>query len=152
MIRRIQDGYIYSTAVILFIAAMILFSSARGTAPILDWLDPLLPFSNRHVFMLGGILGLGLSAYLFLGSERETKTTSIAWLSIICLIYRLGLWWAGTPDPSQYLGNLTARFSIAPEVLNLVPWVLLGWLLIGSLTLGMFQRISRRTTKSNPIQ
>ena len=150
MIRRIQDGYIYLTAVILFVTAMVLFSSALGAAPILDWLDPLLPFSNRHVFVLAGMLELGLSAYLFLGNERGTKTMFIAWLAIICLIHRMGLWWAGVPDLCGSLGNLNDRFPISPEILNRITWAWLGWLLVGSHTFGLFQWISHRTPELNP--
>ncbi len=151
MIRRIQDGYIYSTAVILFVTALILFSSTRGAAPILDWLDPLLPFSNRHIFVLAGTLELGLSAYLFLGSERGTKTMCIAWLAIICLIHRLALWWAGAPDLCSSLGDLTSQFPIAPETLNRITWGWLDWLLVGSLTLGLFQWIGHQTPQPNPL-
>ena len=153
MIRRIHDGYIYSTAVILFVTAMILFSSALGSAPILDWLDPLLPFSNRRVFVLAGIMGLGFSAYLFLENERGTKIMSIAWLAIIYLIYRLGLWWAGAVDPSKYLGIFNDQYSISPEVVNRIAWVWFGWLFVGSHTLGIFQwltHLSKRKPETNP--
>lgn len=152
MIRRIQDGYIHATAVILLITALVKFFSAVGTAPIWDWLDPLLPFSNRHVFMLAGTLELGLSAFLFLGRERRTKILALIWLADIYLIYRLGLWWAGASNLVSCLANLTDKFSIAPAVLDQIIWLLLGWLLVGSHAIGLFQWFDNRTLKSNPAK
>jgi hypothetical protein len=132
MSKRIQDGYIYSTAVILFVTAAIKFFSAAGNAPVLNWLDPLLPFSNRQVFIFGGTVELGISVFLCLGSERISKTMLIGWLAVIYLIYRLGLWWAGAPSLCHCLGNLSDRFPISPLALDRIVWAVLGWLCVGS--------------------
>jgi len=146
MIKRIHDGYIYLTAVILFVTALVKLSSTTGNAPILDWLDPLLPFSNRQVFIMGSALELGLSAFLFLGKERGAKTACIAWLASIYLIYRLGLWWAGAPNLCHCLGNLNARFPISPPALERIVWALLGWLVVGSLGFSVLQWFRDRKT------
>jgi hypothetical protein len=112
----------------------------------LNWLDPLLPFSNRHVFVLAGAMELGLSIFLCVGSERGTKTACIVWLASIYLIYRLGLWWAGLPSLCHCLGNLNDRFPISPLALDRIAWVLLGWLLVGSGGFLIYQWIRKRKT------
>ena len=152
MRRRIQDGYIYLTAVILFVTATVEFSSAVGSTPILDWLDPLLLVSNRHVFMLGSLMDAGVSAFLFLGKERGAKVMLIGWLASIYVIYRAGLWWAGVPILSCYMGNLTDSFPISVETLNHMAWGLLAWLLVGSHAVSLFDWISHRTLKLGQTQ
>ena len=149
MNTRLQDAYIYATAGMLFFTALVKFTSLPGTAPILDWLDPLLPLSNRMVFLLGGLLELGLSAYLFLGVDRPAKILAIGWLALIYLIYRLGLWWAGAPGLCHCLGNLTDRYPISPVMLNRITWILLGWLLLGSHAFVIAHRLIRRTRESS---
>jgi len=152
MIRRIEDGYIYSTAVILFVTAMIKFTSAAGNAPILDWLDSLLPLTNRTSFILAGVMEVGLSTFLFLGNERPVKISVIAWLSLVYLIYRLGLLWAGFPNICSCLGNLNERFPISPAIENTIAWTLLVWLLIGSHLFGVYHLTNRRNLKSSQVE
>jgi len=152
MIKRIQGSYIYSTAVILFVTAVIKFISAFGTAPILDWLDPLMPLTNRHVFILAGALEAGISAFLFLGRELKTKTTLIAWLSIIYSIYRIGLWWAEAPNLCHCLGNLHEWFPISPVIENGVVWALLCWLLAGSNLFIIILWNNKETLKASPAR
>jgi hypothetical protein len=150
IIRRIQDGYIHTNGVILLVTALVKLASALSTAPVLDWLDSLLQFSNRHLFVLSGMLELGLSAFLFLGCEGRAKIFFIAWQADIYLVYRVGLWWAGTPNLCNCLGNLTDKFPVAPGIIDQIGWILLGWLFVGSHVLGMFEWLGNQTARIHP--
>ena len=134
MIKRIQSFFIYSAAIILFIAAAAKLLSATGSAQALDASDSVLYLSHRHIFLLAGGLELVMSAFLLMSRKAKTQLALIAWLAANFLVYRIGLWWMGAPNLCNCLGNLDDYLPISPEVLNATALASLTWLLIGSWT------------------
>ena len=140
MIRRFQGIFIYSAAIILFIAAAAKLLSATGSAQALDASDSVLYLSHRHLFLLEGGLELVMSAFLLMSRNSKTQTALIAWLATNFLVYRLGLWWMGAPNLCNCLGNLDDYLPLSPRFINAVAYASLAWLLIGSWMLLMLGR------------
>lgn len=118
----------------LFFMAMVELSGAIGTARILDQPDPLLPLSNRLVFVLVGVLELLLSAYLLMGQYGWAKPGLTAWLATNLLVYRLGVWWAGAPNFGDCVGNFNEWLPVSPRTLHVIVVAALEFLIIGSYT------------------
>jgi hypothetical protein len=130
---RMRDGFIFSVAIILFITAAAKLFSAPGTAVALDSMDPILPLSNRWLFYLAGGIELLISGFLLIKTRgHRIKLTLIAWLATDYLVYRAGLWWSGSPNLCDCLGDLNDRLSISPRILNRFTLAALIWLSAGS--------------------
>ena len=140
MAKRTQNIFIFSAAIILFIAAAAKMLSATGSAQALDAPDSVLSLSHRHLFLLEGGLELVLSAFLLMSRNSKTQTALIAWLATNFLVYRLGLWWMGAPNLCNCLGNLDDYLPLSPRFINAVAYASLAWLLIGSWTFLLFGR------------
>jgi len=106
MNKKIQERFIYSAAVILFITGAAKLVSSLGAAETLDHPDSLLILSHRHILLLLSMVELGLSAFFLLGRNAKMKIALIAWLATNFLMYRVGLWWMGAPNLCNCLGNL----------------------------------------------
>lgn len=143
--RKISDWFIFSAAVILFITAAAKIFASFGTADALNTADPLLPLSNRNVFLLAGLIELALSAFLLVqdGNQRM-KLSLTAWLATNYLVYRIGVWWIGAPTFCDCLGNLNSELSISPRVIYPVMLAVLVWLLAGSYGFLAFDWLTRR--------
>lgn len=128
-----MEGYfLFATAVILFVIALAEFSSAVSGARVLEQSDPLLPLSNRLVFILIGTLELLLSAYLLAGKDNWLKLGLAACLASDLMVYRIGLAWGGMPNFSDCLGNFNPWLPIPPRVLSGTMTLIIGYLIFGS--------------------
>jgi|SRR6185437_5996548 len=132
MDQRIQESFVFSAAVILFIAAAAKFATAFGDVSMLDKLDPLLFLSNRNVLKLVGGTELALSAFLLLSKNSHLKLILIAWLATTFLAYRIGLQWSAAPYFCNCLGNWNEKLFVSSRLLNWLSLTFLGWLLGGS--------------------
>jgi glucose dehydrogenase len=152
MNKKIQDGFIYSVAVILFVTAAAKIFSAAGTAEVLSYPDPLVHLPNRQVFYMMGGMELIISAFLLMKTEgQRIKLALIAWLATVFLAYRAGLWWQGDPNLCDCLGNLNEKLPISPRTTNCVMLAVLAWLLAGSYLLLIVEPLwSRLASRARP--
>lgn len=149
MNRKIQDNFIYSAVVILFVTAAAKIFSATGTVQALSYPDPLLPLPHRQVFYMVGGIELIISAFLLMKNEgQRIKLTLIAWLATNFLIYRAGLWWSSAPNLCDCLGNLNEKLPISPRTINFVMLAVLVWLLLGSYLLLILDHFGHRMASS----
>lgn len=149
MNKRIQDGFIFSAAVALFMTAAFILLSATSKAAILDGPDPLLILSYRKVFYVAAGLELALSAFLLLARDAQTKLMLMAWLAGGFLVYDIGMAYYHEANLFVCLGNLFDWVTVPPRILNGIAYVVLGWLLLGSFGLLAWGWISgRKSTRS----
>jgi hypothetical protein len=133
MNRKIQDSFIYSVAVILFVTASAKIFTATSKAQALRYPDWLFTLSNRNLFYVTGGIELAISVFLLMknGGQR-IKLALIAWLSTLFLAYRAGFWWQGVPNLCDCLGNLNQKLPVSPRTVNFVMLAVLIWLFVGS--------------------
>src|ERR1051325_1698424 len=131
MNQKIQERFLQSAAVILFVTAIAKLLSAAGSSVELEHHDPILVLTNRHVFILVAIIELALSAFLLISRHRLLGLLLVAWLATNFLVYRAGLHSVGAPAFCNCIGSYN-RISLSPFALNLLLLVALGWLLAGS--------------------
>jgi hypothetical protein len=132
MLERARGWFIWSAAVILFMTAAAKLVSAADHVPTLMRMDPVLNISNRHFFLLAGLLELAVSAFLLTGRNDRMKLMLIAWLATNFALYRAGLWWNHSAHLCSCLGNLAEMIPIRPRLLDGVLWGALGWMGVGS--------------------
>ena len=162
MCKKIQDGFIFSAAIILFIAAAGKVYGAAGTADALNSPDPLIPLSTRYLFLATAFFDLFLSAFFLVkGGNQTLKLSAIAWLASNYLCYSIALWWNGSPNYFDCLSYLNGSLFLSPRVLSAVGLATLIWLAAGSysfLFLGWLahRKISRAAKapaiKESPIE
>lgn len=111
---------------------------------ILSLADPIMGFSFGHLLLAVGLLELAIVGVCLFGKSQALKLGLIAWLATNFLVYRCGLWWMGWHRPCSCMGNLTDALHIRPEVADNIMKVVLGYLLIGSYGLLIWQcRLSK---------
>ena len=118
-------------AVILFVTAASQIFTAMQIPPLLDH-DQLLQIPLRQVFYLIAGLELALSAYLLAGGNAKLKLLLIAWLILNLFVYQIGLYWNGSPNYLNCLGNLNAHFPVPPRVLSWIMLLLFSYCFLGS--------------------
>jgi hypothetical protein len=132
MKNKIQERFIFSTAVLLFVAAAFILLTATSNNQLLDAPDALLGISSRIVFYMVAGVALALSAFLLLGRNPKPKLLAVAWLSCNFLVYHIATSVYHEPNLFACLGNLVVWMPVQPKILNVVAWLLLGWMLLGS--------------------
>ena len=142
--KRIQEWFVFSAAVLLFVTAACVLLGATSNVSLLDRADPILPLPSRLLFGLVGGLELALSAYLLLGRDMLKKLLLVAWLAACALVYHFGLASSGEANLLVCLGNLTDRIPVRPNTLNWIVPGTLGWLLLGSGVLLVVDWVARR--------
>jgi hypothetical protein len=144
MNRKIQNWFLFSTAVILFVTAAFILLSATSKVPILNAPDPILTLSNRRVFFLVSGLELAVSAFLLLVRNSQIRLLLTAGLAVSLLAYHVGLAHYREPNLFVCLGNFTDWVTLPPRILNGVTLTVLGWMLLGSIGLLAWGWVSRR--------
>jgi len=130
---KIQNRFIFSAAVILFVTAVAKIFSATGPAQALSYPDPVLPLTNRHVFYLVGGIELVVSAFLLIKNGCEKiKLCLVAWLAVNFLIYRLGLQAQGSLIACDCLGNFNDKLPLSPRATGWFMFATSIWLFLGS--------------------
>jgi hypothetical protein len=92
-------------AAVLLLAGLAKLISSAGSSDLLAWVDPVLGMKTRYVFMIAGSFEAALSAYLLWGRKPHVKLILIACTAGEFTLYRLCLWWLGSPHPCKCLGN-----------------------------------------------
>ena len=120
-------------------AAAKLFS-ATGSAPILDFPDPLIGFANRQVLVLVGAIELAVVGLLLSPVPLRVKHLILAWISGNFLAYRVAFYSLNIGKPCPCLGTLTERLGLPASLVDWILWVIVLYLLAGS----VFLLIQRR--------
>ena len=74
---------------------------------------------------------------------RGHRSRLLAWLGLIAVLYRIGLWWVGFEGSCRCLGNLGDVFGISAETADWIAKGILGYLLVGSAAI-LLGHLSRR--------
>lgn len=97
--------FLILAATVLITAGLVKLISAGGEARSLNLRDPLLILTNRQVFLVVGLLEVGLAGYLLFGKNLKLQFLALAWLTTNFAAYRLALWWGNIAKPCGCLGN-----------------------------------------------
>jgi DNA-directed RNA polymerase subunit RPC12/RpoP len=160
------EGSVYLTATVLALIGLYLLSTVWAMRDSNDWWlgwhDPLLGINNRLMLILGGILHIGLSAYLFASRNFSFRNLAILWLGLNHLVYYSG---AILMDSSALLNTerfLGWRLHVPPTTVAAWWKILLVYLIIvslGSLYLtwspakdGRSQKMFKAKTEMEPQQ
>ena len=123
---------IYSSAVLLFVTAVAKIISGFGSSRILERNDPLFQLSYRNLFLIAGILELGVAGYCILGRHIVMRIGVVAWISTVIFVYRIGVMWVGYQKSCPCLGTLTGALRISPQTADTAMQITLAYLLLGS--------------------
>ena len=142
MHKRIQEHFIFSVAILLFVAAGFLFSTALTSQTlVLDRPDPFLLLSTRVLFYIIGGLQLLLSAFLLMSRTTLINLFLITWGAGMSLLYGFGMAHYQEPDLFVCLGNLVSFIPFPPAVLLRIVSVVLGGIFVGSCALLAWGRL-----------
>ncbi len=104
-------GYIYLTATALGLIGLFLLFTVWATRNNNDWWlgwhDPLLGINNRAMLILGAILHLGVSAYLFAARDLTNRSLAVLWTGLNHLIYYVGVLLmepSALPNTERFIG------------------------------------------------
>jgi hypothetical protein len=127
-------GFLLTVAVILGITALGKLAGVAADVPVLSEPDSLLAFlTNRQIILLAAVLELAVLACFF--SKRldiTIKLLSVAWISTVFLIYRLGLWSVGYSGSCSCLGLISEALGLSPAKIDLGMRIMLYYLVGGS--------------------
>ena len=132
LLLRFERPFLISVGVILFVTGAAKLVSAGGGQRALAVMDPLLMLSYKNLFMVVGLLELGISGYLLFKDAPSAQLPLVAWLSANFLLYRLGHSWMGTRAPCGCLGTLTASLGISTGTINGIMIGMMLYILMGS--------------------
>jgi hypothetical protein len=141
--KSLQNGVFFTAAVMLFVVAAVVFWAGFGAQSALELPDPLLRLSVRNVFRLVGTMALGTSGFLLWSRNTELRWRVLAWLSLVLLVYHLGLRWFGGANLFACVGNLGIGVPISPRYLHgslSTALALLASVSIGALAFHRLQR------------
>lgn len=133
-----------SAGIILLFAGIAKVWSSFGNSKQLAVTDPILDVPFGKLMLLVGTLEIGIALVCFVSRRQFLAPALIAWLATNFLVYRVGLWWMDWKRPCGCLGNLTDALHITPQTADSIMKVALGYLLIGSYGLLIWQWWGRR--------
>lgn len=127
------EGLFHWTAVtVLLTTAGAKLISASGSAPILDWPDPLFGLANRQMLLLAAALEVGVVLALAAPMSGKYKHLLVCWLSANFVVYRLALHLVSPGRPCPCLGSLTERLNLGAQATGILLWSIALYLLLGS--------------------
>lgn len=121
-----------ATGLVFLLTGTAKLVSSAGTAPVLNWVDPVLGLETKSVFMLAGGMELLAATYLFLGRHLGRKLWLIGLLATEFVFYRAALWAAGSPRPCSCLGTATEWLNVPPSYVEFALKAFLCAALFGS--------------------
>ena len=146
---KLQEGFLVSTAVMLFVVAGVIGCTVVRENRVLDLPDALLFVRGRVVFYLAGGITLALSAALLVMRNVQVRLGLTLWLAVVMAVYRFGMAFYGGADLFVCLGNLDSPVPFSPQVMNVALAVFIGWLLAGSAGLLIAEWVAwRKQTRS----
>lgn len=121
-----------SSAVILLLTGTFKVLGWFGSVRILDEFDPVTGVSFRSLFLMVGIVELGVATICVIWRARVVSSFLIGWLALNFLLYRIGLWSLDWHRPCDCLGSLKKYLNLSPETADIASRFILAYFLIGS--------------------
>jgi hypothetical protein len=94
--------------------------------PLLSWL------SARQITTLAALLELGVVLLIIGQRDVVIGAALLAWLGLIAVLYRIGLWWVGFEGSCRCLGNIGDVLGISGETADWIAKGIILYLLVGS--------------------
>lgn len=132
MKSRLDRYLIVSFGALLFITAAAKLISSGGNAKLLDIRDAVLGVHFRYLFLAAGVFEMAVALVCLFGKNILLQAKLVAWLSLILLIYRIGLSLLGASEVCGCLGTLTSAINLPPQTADFLMKIVLGYLLAGS--------------------
>jgi hypothetical protein len=137
---RIFRGFVIFVAVGSTFCGLSMLFTAFGKEPALNQPDPLLGLSNQLVLLIGSLLCLTLTGYLFVGRTEANKGIALSWMGMNFLVYGFGLFWMQRRGPCPVVVLTAWQFGIWPATLNLIWEIFTGFLVIGGILVSVLER------------
>jgi hypothetical protein len=125
--------FVYSSGILILLAAIAKLISNSGHDRILDTLDPVFDISFRSLLYLAAVVEFGVAAICLFCKNRKMQAGLIALLSTYFVLYRVGLLWLGYRlNTCPCLGFLTDALHVSVSKADIAMKIILAYLLIGS--------------------
>lgn len=137
-------------ATLMLTAGAKVLSVIAGSSGLLQIVDPLFALKFDYLLLAAAALEVGVAAICILRPVVE-GLVALAWLSLVFLAYRIGLWSIGWQKPCGCLGNLTDALNISPQLADNFMKSLLIFMFVGSISLLLLngrERVARATADS----
>ena len=136
-----------SAGTILAITGIAKIWSGLGNSKFLAVVDPIIGIKFGQLMLMVGAAEIVIALVCFFSKRQTLALGLVAWMSTNFLVYRLGLWWMDWKKPCSCLGNLTDALHISPQTADTITKVVLGYLVIGSYGLVIWQWSKSRSTQ-----
>jgi hypothetical protein len=132
---RVARIYLLSVSGIMFVLGLMKLISATGAQLLLQELDPIIPMTNKFLFIVSGCVEIAISVILLWHVSVTLKLKLLAWISLVFVCYHLILrayhWHGNCPC----LGNATEWLHLSPRAANTLVGAFIMYFLFGSLLL-----------------
>jgi hypothetical protein len=136
IMTKIEDAYLKSVAILLFLAGAAKLISASQKLAVLTMPDPLIGFlSVRQIDNIVGVLEVVLAGYIFTPRKVLFQLGLVAWLSVLFIIYRIGLTLVGFRGMCPCLGNASSWLKTSDASINNIAKIMLAYFFVGSVCL-----------------
>lgn len=144
---RVQDAFLVSVAVMLFVGAAFVLSMTFGYNRVLEFSDAVLPFDERTTFHLATLLMFAASATLLVMREGQFRLMLTLWLGATFLLYHAGTRYSNGANLFVCLGNLDLPVTLSPAALSVLVFVGFSWMFLGSITFFVVRLLQLRKLK-----
>ncbi len=147
----IGSYYFKIVAILLFFTATVKVMSLFGDyTQYLHRSDPLFAeLPTLYIFIFASFLEIFVATLLFLIHSVKIKSLLVLWLSLIFVVYRLGLWYYyPTRVSCKCMGSFSKWIHLTEQSINTITFGILVFMIIGSFLLFFISMISN-TEKHN---
>jgi hypothetical protein len=137
---RTVSLFVFSSSGILLLAGAtnVLDVLARSHQP--PSLDPLVGLPSHWLALFVAAAEVLVACVFLFTSKRTLALGLLAWLVANLVVYRMGLWWHGSPHPYEWVAPLTNTLNISPRWADCLVAVLAAYLFTGSISIVYLQR------------
>jgi hypothetical protein len=114
-----QRAFVRNVGWLLCITGLAKVVSFFGHSAVLQTREPISQIPFRELFLVAGVIELGVAAFCLMSKRLNHSTLVIAWLSTVFLAYRFSLAWIGWQLPCPCLGNFVDTLHISPLIADL---------------------------------
>jgi len=119
--------YLISTAAILLITGLLKLISATQGFGYLTLTNPVFGFlSNRHLVLISAAVEVAVALFICRRTSAE-GLTAVAWLAMLLITYRIGLFIINYQGPCLCLGWSLAWTGLSKSFERLIAGVILTW-------------------------
>jgi hypothetical protein len=133
MQAKLYKLFLATAGIILFITGAAKLVSSAGHAKILLLVDPIFSLQFRSLFILVGLLEIGVAVACFRWKSISSRASLVFGLATAFAAYRTGLKMIDYPRPCSCLGSLTQALRIDADTSSRIMLIVLCYLLIGSI-------------------